>query len=96
MRGIYFASTSGKVTGNNITKRWEDVTATDMNCSLCKSKHKNRVPITWWLLRLVSFLPTNGQVSDIHTDVLVPWCDKYPQLTDVCQVYQSWEHNLRK
>jgi len=95
MGGIYFASTSGKVTGKNITKSWEDITATNMNCSLCKSKHKSHVPVTWWLLRLVSLSPTNGQVSYIHTSVLVPWCGKYPQLTDVCHVYQSWERDLR-
>ena len=96
MGGIFFSSTLGKVTSKNITKSWEGIIANNVNCTLSKTKHKSHVPFTWWLLQLVSLSLTNGQMSNIHTSVLVPRCGKYPQLTDVCQMYQSWEHGLRK
>ena len=35
-----------------------------------------------------------GQVANISTSALFIQHGKYPQVTNVCQIYQSWEHGL--
>ena len=36
-----------------------------------------------------------GKVTNIRRSALFPRLGKYPQLTSICQVRQSWEHSVK-
>jgi hypothetical protein len=64
----------------------------------CKNKTQlNKEPNTcdsFDVCHIYKHLMGNGQVDNICTSALFPSCGKWQQVTNVCQIHQSWEHSF--